>query len=59
MKISKAPAMNENVDELMMVVAKEANYNMSDLMRMDIGRFFRIVDVCRERMKERMAVGKS
>lgn len=50
----KATGIDENVDELMMAVAKETNYTMSDLMRMDIVRFFRIVESVRKAMAERI-----
>lgn len=45
--------MNESLDEIMIVVAKETNYTMRDLMSMDIFRFLRVVESIKKMAKAR------
>lgn len=42
--MKKITGMDENVDEMMIAVARETNYSLADLEKMEIIRFIRIVD---------------
>lgn len=44
MNMKKITGMDENVDEMMIAVARETNYSLADLEKMEIIRFIRIVD---------------
>lgn len=51
--MKKIAGMDENVDEMMIAVARETNYSLADLEKMEIIRFIRIVDNVKKIIKMR------
>ncbi len=49
--MKKMTGMDETVDEMMIIVAKETNYVLADLAKMEVIRFLRIVENVKKLMK--------
>lgn len=51
--MKRATGLDETVDEMLIVMAKETNYTMADMLKMDLIRFLRIVENVKKMVKTR------